>query len=306
VEISGLVMRYGHKTAVDRLDLTVDRGTITAVLGPNGAGKTTTLETCEGFRRPHHGTVRVLGLDPHRDRRALLPRIGVMLQHGGAWTGVRAEEMLHHVAALHAHPLSVPMLVERLGIGACGRTPYRRLSGGQKQRLALAMALVGRPELLFVDEPTAGMDPQARRDTWDLLREVRADGVTTVLTTHYLDEAERLADRVHIIDRGVVIASGTPDELTRATGQRTLRVTATTPLPAQAHETLAADLGSLGDVHVIDAVTLLVTGELEAKALVVVTQWCERQDVHLDSLAFGRHNLEDVFLRLTGREFEDR
>jgi ABC-2 type transport system ATP-binding protein len=306
VEISGLVMRYGRKTAVDRLDLTVDRGTITAVLGPNGAGKTTTLETCEGFRRPHHGTVRVLGLDPYRDRRALLPRIGVMLQHGGAWTGVRAEEMLHHVAALHAHPLSVPMLVDRLGLGACGRTPYRRLSGGQKQRLALAMALVGRPELLFVDEPTAGMDPQARRDTWDLLREVRADGVTTVLTTHYLDEAERLADLVHIIDRGVVIASGTPDELTRASGQRTLRVTATTPLPPLAHETLAAELGSLGDVHMIDAVTVLVTGELEAKALVVVTQWCERHDVHLDSLSFGRHNLEDVFLRLTGREFEDR
>src|ERR687886_677259 len=123
--------------------------------------------------------------------------------------------MLRHVAALHAHPLPVGMLVERLGLESCGRTPYRRLSGGQQQRLSLAMAVVGRPELLFVDEPTAGMDPQARRDTWELLEELRDDGVTTVLTTHYLEEAERLADQVHIIDRGRLIASGSPGELTR-------------------------------------------------------------------------------------------
>ena len=304
LQVSGLVMRYGRKVAVDELDLSVDRGTITAVLGPNGAGKTTTLETCEGFRRPQGGEVRVLGLDPIRDRQQLLPRIGVMLQQGGAWTGVRAEEMLRHIASLHAHPLPVPMLVERLGLGDCGRTPYRRLSGGQKQRLALAMALVGRPELLFVDEPTAGMDPQARRDTWELLREVRADGVTTVLTTHYLEEAERLADCVHIIESGRVIASGTPDELTRASGQRTLRVTATRTLPDHLPDSLAADLGSLGEVHWVDPTTVLVHGELEAKALVIVTQWCERHDVHLDSMTFGRHTLEDVFLRLTGREFD--
>ena len=158
VEIDGLVMRYGAKLAVDRLSLTVPRGSITAVLGPNGAGKTTTLETCEGFRRPQAGQVRVLGLDPVADRAALLPRIGVMLQSGGAWSGARAVEMLRHIAALHAHPLPVDFLVERLGLDDCGRTPYRRLSGGQKQRLGLAMAVVGRPELLFVDEPTAGMD----------------------------------------------------------------------------------------------------------------------------------------------------
>ena len=155
-------MRYGDKVAVDGLSLTVERGTITAVLGPNGAGKTTTLETCEGYRAPQQGTVRVLGLDPRRQRRALLPRIGVMLQEGGAWSGVRADEMLRHIAALHAHPLDLDVLVERLGLGECGRTPYRRLSGGQQQRLGLAMAIVGRPELVFVDEPTAGLDPAAR------------------------------------------------------------------------------------------------------------------------------------------------
>jgi ABC-2 type transport system ATP-binding protein len=214
VAINGLVMRYGAKIAVDDLTLAVDRDTITAVLGPNGAGKTTTLETCEGYRRPQSGTVRVLGLDPHRDRAALLPRIGVMLQHGGAWSGVRAMEMLRHISRLHAHPLDVDVLAERLGLGDCGRTPYRRLSGGQQQRLALAMAVVGRPELVFVDEPTAGMDPHARRATWDLLRELRRDGVTVVLTTHHMDEAERLADRIHILDHGQLVGSGTPAQLT--------------------------------------------------------------------------------------------
>src|SRR5690242_16988398 len=210
-------MRYGDKVAVDGLSLTVATGSITAVLGPNGAGKTTTLETAEGYRSPHSGTVRVLGLDPVRDHRALLPRIGVMLQGGGAWSGVRADEMLRHVSRLHAHPLDLAALSARLGLGDCGRTPYRRLSGGQQQRLGLAMALVGRPEIVFVDEPTAGMDPAARRTTWELLEELRGAGVTVVLTTHYMDEAERLADRIHIIDRGRLIASGTPEELTRGT-----------------------------------------------------------------------------------------
>ncbi len=221
VEVDGLVMRYGSKTAVDGLSLTVRRGTITAVLGPNGAGKTTTLETCEGFRRPQAGSVRVLGLDPQTQRAELLPRIGVMLQAGGAWSGVRAEEMLRHVATLHANPLDVAMLVERLGLEECGRTPFRRLSGGQQQRLGLAMAIVGRPELVFVDEPTAGLDPHARRTTWDLLRELRADGVTVVLTTHHMDEAEKLADEIHIIDHGRLVTSGTPDELTEG-GRRDL------------------------------------------------------------------------------------
>ena len=214
VQVTGLVMRYGDVIAVDGLDLTIDQGTITAVLGPNGAGKTTTLETCEGYRRPHAGSVRVLGLDPVAQRRDLLPRIGVMLQDGGAWSGVRAMEMLRHIATLHAHPLDVDALGERLGLTQCGRTPYRRLSGGQQQRLGLAMAVVGRPELVFVDEPTAGLDPQARHITWDLLRELRDAGVTVVLTTHYIEEAERLADHVHIIDRGRLVASGSPAELT--------------------------------------------------------------------------------------------
>ena len=295
-------MRYGDKVAVDDLTLEVARGTVTAVLGPNGAGKTTTLETCEGYRRPHEGRVRVLDLDPQAQRREMLPRIGVMLQQGGAWSGVRAVEMLRHVAALHAHPLPVGMLVERLGLESCGRTPYRRLSGGQQQRLALAMAVVGRPELVFVDEPTAGMDPQARHATWELLDELRRDGVTIVLTTHYMDEAERLADQVHVIDRGRLIASGSPFELTRGSGDSTIRLVVTEPFPASAPASLQATLGAGTMVQPVNEHSLLITGPADASTLAKVSAWCDDQGVLPESLTLGQRTLEDVFLQITGRE----
>lgn len=302
VLVDDLRMTYGDTVAVDGLSLEVARGTITAVLGPNGAGKTTTLETCEGYRRAQGGSVRVLGLDPHARRRQLLPRIGVMLQSGGAWSGVHAVEMLRHVAALHAHPLDVEMLVERLGLGSCGRTPYRRLSGGQQQRLGLAMAVVGRPELVFVDEPTAGMDPQARRATWELLGELRADGVTVVLTTHYMDEAERLADLVHVIDHGRLITSGTPYELTRGTGQSTIRLVVTEPFPPHAPASLQRTLGPDTDVRAVNAQSLLITGPADATTLAKVSAWCEEHGVLPESMSLGQRTLEDVFLQLTGRE----
>jgi ABC-2 type transport system ATP-binding protein len=302
VLVETLRMRYGDKVAVDGLSLSVARGSITAVLGPNGAGKTTTLETCEGYRRPQGGTVRVLGLDPQTQRRELLPRIGVMLQGGGAWSGVRAVEMLRHISALHAHPLSVPMLVERLGLGSCGRTPYRRLSGGQQQRLALAMAVVGRPELVFVDEPTAGMDPQARRTTWELLDELRTDGVTIVLTTHYMDEAEHLADQVHVIDQGRLVTSGSPFDLTRATGSSTIRLVVTEPFPPSAPASLQTTLGAGTVVQAVNAHSLLITGPADASTLAKVSAWCDQQGVLPESLTLGQRTLEDVFLQITGRE----
>jgi ABC-2 type transport system ATP-binding protein len=299
VQVRDLVMRYGSTTAVDHLSLTIEARSITAVLGPNGAGKTTLLETCEGYRRPQAGEVRVLGLDPVRDRRRMLPRIGVMLQSGGAWSGVRATEMLRHVAALYADPLDVDMLVERLGLAACGRTSYRRLSGGQQQRLGLAMALVGRPELVFVDEPTAGLDPQGRRATWELLEEVRRDGVTVVLTTHFMDEAERLADQVFVVDHGRLLAAGSPRELTRAGEQASLSF----------HARSGLDLGSLSHalhdrfgVAEHPAGTYVVTGPVGPAALSTVTTWCSEQDVMPEGLQVGRRTLEDVFLELTGRD----
>jgi ABC-2 type transport system ATP-binding protein len=302
VVVAGLVMRYGDTTAVDDLSLTVERGTVTAVLGPNGAGKTTTLETCEGYRAPQQGTVRVLGFDPRRQARELLPRIGVMLQDGGAWSGARAPEMLRHIAALHANPVEPAVLEERLGLAECGRTPYRRLSGGQKQRLGLAMALVGRPEVVFVDEPTAGLDPGVRRTVWELLAELRDDGVTVVLTTHYMDEAERLADRIHIIDRGRLIASGTPIELTRGGTMSTIRLVVTKPFPSGAPDSLKAALGPDIEVVLLDELSLIVTGPADASTLAKVSRWCEDNAVLPESLTLGTRTLEDVFLELTGRE----
>jgi|SRR5690348_7198686 len=297
-------MRYADKTAVDSLDLDLPLDAITAVLGPNGAGKTTTLETCEGYRRPQQGTVRVLGLDPVAQRRELLPRIGVMLQNGGAWSGVRALEMLKHIATLHAHPLPIGPLADRLGLADCGRTPYRRLSGGQQQRLSLAMAVVGRPEIVFVDEPTAGMDPQARRTTWELLRELRADGVSVVLTTHYMDEAEQLADQIRIIDHGRLIASGTPVELTRG-NSATIRLVVTEPFPAGAPASLQEDLGGHVEVRPIGDRSLLITGAADSTTLASVSAWCQRYGVLPESLNLGQRNLEDVFLEITGRELKE-
>ena len=301
VEIAGLVMKYGEKVAVDHLDLTIDRHTITAVLGPNGAGKTTTLETCEGYRKPDQGTVRVLSLDPQADRRALLPKIGVMLQNGGAWSGVHGVEMLRYMSSLHANPLPIDLLVERLGLQSLGRTPYRRLSGGQQQRLGLAMAIIGRPELIFVDEPTAGMDPAARRTTWELLKELNQDGVSVVLTTHYMDEAESLADQIHIIDSGRLIASGTPAELTQS-GATHIRLVVQSPLNPDAPMLLQAELGPATEIHQLNEVTLLLTGHADSTTLAKVSNWCERNAILPDSLNLGQRTLEDVFLELTGRE----
>lgn len=302
VEVVGLVKRYGRnggRTAVDGLDMTAERGRVTAVLGPNGAGKTTTVETCEGYHRPDAGTVRVLGLDPVAQNARLRPMIGVMLQSGGVYPGARADEMLRHVARLHRDPLDPASLVERLGLESCGRTPYRRLSGGQRQRLALAMAVVGRPELVFLDEPTAGLDPQARRATWELVGELRADGVSVVLTTHFMDEAERLADDVVIIDTGRVIARGTPQELCRGGAEDTLRFTGRPGLDLRSLLT-ALPVDSKADE--LTPGSYRIEGKVDPQLLATVTSWCAQHGVLPDRIAVEHRSLEDVFLELTGKE----
>jgi ABC-2 type transport system ATP-binding protein len=298
VEVRDLAMQYGEVTAVDGLSLTVETGSVTAILGPNGAGKTTTLETCEGFRRPQSGTVRVLGCDPIADARTLRPRVGVMLQSGGAWLGVRAHEMLRHIASLHASPLDVDALIERLGLESCGTTTYRRLSGGQQQRLSLAMALVGRPELVFLDEPTAGLDPQARRATWDLIEELRDAGVTTVLTTHFMDEAETLSDRVHIVDAGRVIASGSPAQLVNASDEKTVRLVAEPHLDTVK---LAESLPDGTTVLETQPGIYAIVGAIEPGLLAAVAMWCSDQGVLAQSISVQRQTLEDRFLELTGK-----
>lgn len=299
IEIEDLVVSYGAIAAVDRLTLSVPAGSITALVGPNGAGKSSVLSVCEGLRSPVAGRVRVLGLDPIGDRRALLPRIGVQLQNGGVWSTARAVEMLGHIASLHAHPLPVGLLVDRLGLASCGRTPYRRLSGGQQQRLGLAMALVGRPELLLLDEPTAGMDPAIRRDTWELLRELRTAGVSVTLTTHYLEEAERLGDLIHVIDQGRLVASGSPRELT-GNDRASVRLTLRQVLPTDAAASLTRHLLPVNAVvRIIDDRSLSVTAESEAALVGPVAAWCTSLGLVPDQIIQGAATLEDVFFAVT-------
>ena len=299
VEVRGLVKSYGAARAVDGLSLTVRRGEILALLGPNGAGKTTTVEICEGFRCADAGEVRVLGLDPHRDGNVLKPRVGVMLQGGvGGYTAAKTGELLELFAGYAARPVDVSMLLDRVGLREVAPVQVRRLSGGQQQRLSLALSLVGRPELVFLDEPTAGMDPQARHATWSLLRELRAAGVTVVLTTHFLDEAEQLADSVVVVDAGRVVAAGTPAQLTRhgAEGQIRLRVSTafrmTELRDALPPGTRVADQG---------AGRYLVTGEVTPQLLAALTAWFASHNILAEELAVERRSLEDVFLDLTGR-----
>lgn len=298
VEIVDLVKRYDERNAVDGLSFRVERGRVLALLGPNGAGKTTTVEICEGFRRADAGTVRVLGLDPARDGLQLKPRVGVMPQGGGVYPGARAGEMLQLVASFAQHPLDPRVLLGRLGLGDVAGTPYRRLSGGQQQRLSLAMAVVGRPELLFLDEPTAGLDPAARHAAWDLVTALRADGASVVLTTHYMEEAERLADDVVIVDRGRCVAAGTPQQLTRGRADRQLRFRAGPGLDLD-RLVLALPAGTLAKES--PAGHYLIEGHIDPQLLAAVTGWCANHDVLAEDLRVERRTLEDVFLELTGR-----
>src|SRR6266576_3371858 len=221
---------YGSHPVVDQLHFTVHRGEVFALLGPNGAGKTTTVETLEGYRTPDQGSVRVLGLDPIREAQALKQHIGVMLQQDGLYPGLTAREVLRLFAGYYRQPQNIDELRVRLGLTAASTTRCRRLSGGQKRRLALALALVGKPTLLFLDEPTAGMDPQARLATWEIIRDLKQRGATVLLTTHLMDEAERLADRVAIIDHGRLVALDTPSQMMGVQNATTVRFVAPTGL----------------------------------------------------------------------------
>ncbi len=293
VEIRGLVKRYGDRTAVDGLDLTIGVGEIFGILGPNGAGKTTTVEILEGYRAADAGSVRVLGLDPITDAAALRPRIGVMLQEGGLYPGVRPLELLRLFAAFYDTPDDPDRLLDLVGLRDAAGTMVRRLSGGQAQRLSLATALIGRPEMVFLDEPTAGMDPRARADTWSLVRTLRDQGTTVLLTTHYMDEAEHLCDRLVILDRGTVVAGGSPAEVTGSVTEPTLRFTTATPFDAAALSTaIERPIAAAGGEFVVG-------GEPTPFVIATLTAWLRDQQVQLTDLRTGHATLEEVFLRLT-------
>jgi len=299
VRLRGVCKRYASTTAVWRLDLDVQRAEVFALLGPNGAGKTTTVEMCEGFVRPDEGTIEVLGMNPVTDNARVRERIGVMLQGGGGYPAARAGEMLDLVAAYATNPLDPNWLMDTLGLTEAARTTYRRLSGGQQQRLALACALVGRPELVFLDEPTAGMDAHARLVVWELIDALRRDGVTVVLTTHQLTEAEELADRLVIIDHGVAVAAGTPAEIMRNGAENQLRFTAPRMLDLSL---LSAALPEDYKASEVSVGQYLVEGPINPQVLATVTAWCARLDVLATDMRVEQRSLEDVFLELTGRD----
>jgi ABC-2 type transport system ATP-binding protein len=300
VELFGMVKRFGPKTAVDGLSLTAGRAQVTAILGPNGAGKTTTIEVCEGYRSADGGTVRVLGLDPARDGVRLKPRVGVMLQAGGIPPAVPAGEYLRTLSRFHVKPHDTAWLLDIVGLTAHSKTPYKRLSGGQQQRLSLAAAVVGRPELVFLDEPTAGMDPQARHATWDLVTALKNDGVAVILTTHFMEEAERLADHVVIIDHGRAVADGSPAVLTGSAGQLRFRAE-----PGLDIDSLLAALPAGSAAKESPAGRYLIEvpgGTVQPALLAAVTAWCADRGVLPSSLQIESRTLEDIFLELTGRD----
>jgi ABC-2 type transport system ATP-binding protein len=294
VEVRDVVVKYGDVVAVDGVSLTVPRGSILALLGNNGAGKTSLLQVCEGFRGPDAGSARVLGLDPVADHDDLMPRLGIMLQSGGVYPWATAGDILRLFASFAAHPLDIDMLLDRLGLRKFAKTTFRRLSGGEQQRLSLAVALVGRPELVFLDEPTAGMDVGARQTTWQLVESLRADGVSVLLTTHLLDEAESLADHVVIMDDGVVAATGTPAELTAAAGIDLLQVRADAGLPV-------GDLAVRLDAKVTEdrPGEYAIAGTLDTDAIAAVLGWFATAGAQVTAVNTRRRTLEDVYLALT-------
>ncbi len=303
ISVSHLVKRYGEHLAVNDLSFEVAPGEIFALLGPNGAGKTTTVEILEGYRKTDRGEARVLGLDPQRDGATLRPQIGVMLQQDGLYPTMRAGEVLALFASYFNDPADPNALMTLVGLEDAAKTRCRQLSGGQKRRLALAVALVGKPRLLFLDEPTTGMDPQARRATWDIIRNLKEQGATILLTTHFMDEAERLADRIAIIDDGQLLALDTPAGLTTSQSTTTteVRIRAKTPLDASA-------LGRLDAVRNVRAEPsegyALETGDARA-LLVELATWARDTHIDLTEIRIGRASLEDVFLRLTGKEMRE-
>ena len=300
ISVVGLVKHYGATRAVDGLTFEVDRGEVFGLLGPNGAGKTTTVETLEGYRTADAGAVRVLGLDPVRDAARLRPRIGVMLQEGGLYPGLKPLELLRLFAAYYDDPDSPETLLDTVGLHDAARTTVRHLSGGQAQRLSLACALIGRPDVVFLDEPTAGMDPHARATTWRLVRGLRDRGVTVVLTTHAMDEAEQLCDRVAIVTGGKLAALGSPAELTRHAVSDEIKFAAAPRVDA----TVVARALALDD----DDVREEREGEYVIRAAGtperIAELACFLRDTHvtLAALQAGRRSLEEVFLQITAEE----
>ena len=298
ITVENLVVEYGDLRAVDRLDLDIASGEVYALLGENGAGKTSTIEVLEGLRTRTSGSVRVLGHDPADASRDLRDRIGIVLQSTGVERQITVAEAVALYGAVYRRPRPVGEVLELVGLGDRAEARCGTLSGGQRRRLDLALGIVGSPELLFLDEPTTGFDPSARRRAWELVDALRSDGMTVVLTTHYLDEAEHLADRVGVMSAGRLIVEGTPADLQRRSGRTLVSFRCgggKDELAAAAR--LAETLGNR--VRLVDGRIELLTAEVTA-ALHALTSWAVEQRVDIDSWSVAQPSLEQVFLDLVG------
>jgi ABC-2 type transport system ATP-binding protein len=306
IRVSGLRKSYAGRSVVDGLSFSVPAGAVFAILGPNGAGKTTTVEILEGYRRPDEGQVRVLGLDPARAGAELRGRVGLMLQGGGIYPQARPREILHLYARFYRDPQDPDALLEQVGLGDVANTRYKVLSGGQKQRLGLALALLGRPELAILDEPTAGMDPAAKAATRQLIGTLRDEGTAVLLTTHELTDVERLADRIAILDRGRIVAEGSAAELAAGAAPR-LRFRLEQPLDAADRSALGAALGA-GTLRDDDGQgRYLVDGVDSSPALLaMLAGWCATRGLLIAELRTTGATLEERYLALTGgRQLDD-
>lgn len=294
VEIKALRVRYGDLLAVDGLDLMADRGEVIALLGPNGAGKTSTVEVAEGYRRPDGGSVRVLGHDPYTERRAVVPKVGVMLQKGGVYPGMGPREALQLFASYYPSADDPERLLGLLGLARVARSPWKRLSGGEQQRLSLALALVGKPEVAFLDEPTSGVDPEGRQVMRQVISDLRERGVCVIVTTHELAEAERFADKVVVIDRGHVIASGTLDQLAARAGRKAVRWQSSPGLPTSGLQALlSAVVREEQPGHYVAE----VAGD--PRTVAAIASWLSEQGAPLNALRAGPPGLEELYLELT-------
>jgi ABC-2 type transport system ATP-binding protein len=295
IEVQGLHKKYGETVAVDDVSLAVTEGEIFGILGRNGAGKTTTVECIEGLRRPDRGEIRVLGLDPRRDRARLTQVLGAQLQDSQLPESLQVAEALRLYSSFYRAPADWRELMDGLGLAGKARSPFGKLSGGQKQRVSIALALVGNPRIAVLDELTTGLDPEARRDTWQLIDHVRASGVTIVLVTHFMEEAERLCDRVAVIDAGRVVAVDTPAGLAeQAEEQQRIQFRPSVPFD----DTLLTSLPDVASViHRGDVV--VVTGT--SNALNAVTSVLARNQIVARQLRVDQASLEDAFFNLTGK-----
>jgi ABC-2 type transport system ATP-binding protein len=296
IEVSELTKRYGRRVAADRISFTVADGEIFGILGPNGAGKTTTVECVAGLRRADGGTIRVLGLDPRADAPALRERVGVQLQHAELPDRLKAGEALDLYASFYQRPADAGELLGRLGLDGQRDTAFGKLSGGQKQRLSVALALIGQPSVAVLDELTTGLDPNARREVWELIREIRASGVTIVLVTHFMEEAERLCDRVAVIDAGRLVALDSPSGLTdRVTGEQHIRFRASQPF----EERLLTELPEVSELR-RDGQQYVISGS--ENVLQAVVSVLARQGVVAERLRVDQTSLDDAFVALTRTE----